>query len=108
MAQPMAQPATAASHDARPSLTLTRRLRARPAERAIWNGFYLAYPMLDNSKLFPVSLGLYMWNYQAGTQDPSFYTSVITGSALAIVPVIVLFVSLQRFWRSGLTAGAVK
>jgi uncharacterized protein YndB with AHSA1/START domain len=30
MVQSMAQPATAASHDARPSLTLTRRLRARP------------------------------------------------------------------------------
>jgi multiple sugar transport system permease protein len=75
---------------------------------AIWNGFYLAYLMLDDSHLFPVSLGLYMWNFQAGTQDSSYLTPTITGSALAIVPVVVLFISLQRFWRSGLTAGAVK
>lgn len=75
---------------------------------AIWNGFYIAYLMLSDSKLFPVSLGIYMWNYQAQTTDPEYLVPVITGSALAIVPVIVLFVSLQRFWRSGLTAGAVK
>ncbi len=33
---------------------------------------------------------------------------VVMGSLLAVVPLILAFVLLQRFWRSGLTAGAVK
>jgi multiple sugar transport system permease protein len=31
-----------------------------------------------------------------------------TGSLPAVLPLIGAFVLLQRFWRSGLTAGAVK
>jgi multiple sugar transport system permease protein len=33
---------------------------------------------------------------------------VITGSLLTIVPLVIVFVLLQRFWQSGLTAGGVK
>lgn len=75
---------------------------------AIWQGFYLPYVMLNNEKLYPVSLGLYIWNYQASTQSPDFIALVLTGSALAILPIIAVFAGLQRYWRSGLTAGAVK
>ena len=75
---------------------------------AIWNGFYLPYVMLNNERLFPVSLGLYIWNYQAAAESPTFIADVLTGSALAILPIIAIFIGLQRFWRSGLTAGAVK
>jgi multiple sugar transport system permease protein len=33
---------------------------------------------------------------------------VITGSLLTIVPLVVVFFLLQRFWQSGLSAGSVK
>ncbi len=33
---------------------------------------------------------------------------MITGSLLTIVPLVVAFLLLQRFWQSGLTAGSVK
>lgn len=33
---------------------------------------------------------------------------MITGSLLAVLPLILAFALLQRFWKSGLTAGAVK
>jgi multiple sugar transport system permease protein len=33
---------------------------------------------------------------------------VITGSLVSIVPVIVVFIVLQRFWRTGLASGALK
>jgi multiple sugar transport system permease protein len=74
----------------------------------IWNSFYLPYVMLNNEKLFPVSLGLYIWNYEGTTENPAIIAQVLTGSALAILPIIVIFICLQRYWRSGLTAGAVK
>ncbi|NEE09237.1 carbohydrate ABC transporter permease, partial [Streptomyces sp. SID7499] len=32
----------------------------------------------------------------------------IVGSLVSVVPLVVLFLMLQRFWKSGMTAGAVK
>ncbi|MFI1583643.1 carbohydrate ABC transporter permease [Embleya sp. NPDC020630] len=74
---------------------------------AIWNNFFLPLVMLSDQKLYPVSLGLYSWNTNAHA-SPEFYPLVITGSLMAVVPLVVAFVSLQRHWRSGLSAGSVK
>jgi multiple sugar transport system permease protein len=74
---------------------------------AIWNNFFLPMVMLSNQNLYPVSLGLFQWNSQA-TVSPEYYPVVITGSLLAVLPLVLAFIFLQRFWRSGLTAGAVK
>ncbi|MGY0020697.1 carbohydrate ABC transporter permease [Streptomyces sp. YJ-C3] len=74
---------------------------------AIWNNFFLPMVMLSNQDLYPVSLGLYQWNSQASV-SPEYYPVVIMGSLLAVLPLILAFILLQRFWRSGLTAGAVK
>ncbi|WP_406176785.1 carbohydrate ABC transporter permease [Streptomyces sp. NBC_00996] len=74
---------------------------------ASWNNFFGALVMLNDEKLYPVNLGLFMWN-SVTQQQPEYYSLVITGSLVAVGPLIVAFVCLQRFWRSGLTAGAVK
>ncbi|MFJ3222415.1 carbohydrate ABC transporter permease [Streptomyces sp. NPDC086783] len=74
---------------------------------AIWNNFFLPMVMLSDQDLYPVSLGLYTWNSSASV-SPEYYPVVIMGSLLAVLPLIAAFVLLQRFWRSGLTAGAVK
>ncbi|MEV4685353.1 carbohydrate ABC transporter permease [Streptomyces kurssanovii] len=72
-----------------------------------WNNFFLPLVMLNDSALYPVGLGLFNWNATLA-QEPQFYAFVITGSLLSIVPLAAAFVALQRYWRSGLTAGAVK
>lgn len=74
---------------------------------AIWNNFFLPMVMLSDQDLYPVSLGLYTWNSSA-TVSPEYYPVVIMGSLLAVLPLILAFTLLQRFWKSGLTAGAVK
>ncbi|MCX5415612.1 carbohydrate ABC transporter permease [Streptomyces sp. NBC_00059] len=74
---------------------------------AIWNNFFLPMVMLSDQDLYPVSLGLYSWN-SAASVSPEYYPAVIMGSLLAVLPLILAFAMLQRFWRSGLTAGAVK
>ncbi|MFB6987094.1 carbohydrate ABC transporter permease [Streptomyces sp. NPDC056178] len=74
---------------------------------AIWNNFFLPMVMLSDQHLYPVSLGLYTWNSSA-TVSPEYYPVVIMGSLLAVLPLILAFALLQRFWKSGLTAGAVK
>ena len=73
----------------------------------IWNNFFLPLVMLTDTSLFPVSLGLFTWNGLAVT-DPFYMTLVLTGSLIAIIPVILLFLPLQRFWKAGLGEGALK
>jgi multiple sugar transport system permease protein len=36
------------------------------------------------------------------------FNLVITGSFLTIVPIVIAFLLLQRYWQSGLSAGGVK
>ncbi|MBP0455202.1 carbohydrate ABC transporter permease [Kitasatospora sp. RG8] len=74
---------------------------------AIWNNFFLPLVMLSDNRLFPVSLGLFTWNSQTHA-FPEYYPLVVTGALLAVVPLVVAFVVLQRHWKAGLTAGAVK
>ncbi|MFD4908737.1 carbohydrate ABC transporter permease [Kitasatospora purpeofusca] len=74
---------------------------------AIWNNFFLPLVMLSDNRLFPVSLGLFTWNAQTRA-FPEYYPLVVTGALLAVVPLVLAFVLLQRHWKAGLTAGAVK
>ncbi len=74
---------------------------------AIWNNFLLPLVMLTSDRLYPVTLGLYTLNTQI-TRDPDLKSVVVTGSLLSIIPLILAFLALQRFWRTGLAAGAVK
>jgi multiple sugar transport system permease protein len=74
---------------------------------AIWNNFLLPWLMLSSDTKFPLTVGLYTLLSQ-GTQQPALYTVVITGSLLSIVPLVILFFLLQRFWRVDLSAGSVK
>jgi multiple sugar transport system permease protein len=69
----------------------------------IWNNYLLPLVMLNNTDTFPVTLGLTLWNSQT-QRDPIFYQLVVTGAAVSAL----ILVSLQRFWRAGLTAGSTK
>lgn len=74
---------------------------------AVWNNFMLPYIMLGNDELFPITVGLHGLLNQ-GASLPAMYTLVITGALLSVVPLIALFLVLQRYWRVDLAAGAVK
>lgn len=74
---------------------------------AIWNNFFLPLVMLNDASLYPLSLGLYSWNASAPI-NPDYYPLMVIGSLLALLPLVVAFLLLQRYWRSGLTAGSVK
>ncbi|AYY15441.1 carbohydrate ABC transporter permease [Actinobacteria bacterium YIM 96077] len=74
---------------------------------ATWNNYFLPLIMLRDSSWYPLTLGLNEWNSQASTVGgEAIFNLVITGSLLTIVPLIVAFLLLQRFWQSGLTAGS--
>ncbi|MFB7331239.1 carbohydrate ABC transporter permease [Streptomyces adustus] len=74
---------------------------------AVWNNFLLPYIMLSDDEKFPLTVGLYTLLEQ-GSNTPALYTLVITGAFLAVLPLIALFLVVQRFWSLDLLSGAVK
>ncbi|GCE76560.1 carbohydrate ABC transporter permease [Cellulomonas biazotea] len=74
---------------------------------ASWNNFMLPLLVLSDARLQPVTVGLSGWS-QAAITVPGLQTLVVVGALISIIPIIVVFVSLQRFWKSGLSTGAVK
>jgi multiple sugar transport system permease protein len=73
----------------------------------IWNNFFLPLIMLRSEELFPVTYGLYAWNSTIN-QFPELRSFVLIGALLSIVPLIITFLLLQRYWRTGLGTGALK
>jgi multiple sugar transport system permease protein len=76
----------------------------------VWNNYFLPLIVLNDPAWFPLTVGLQQWNgqaYQVGGAQAVF-TIVITGSLLAIIPLVVTFLVLQRYWQSGLATGGVK
>ncbi len=73
----------------------------------IWNNFFLPLIMLRSEELFPVTYGLYAWNSTID-QFPELRGFVLIGALLSIIPLIVTFLLLQRYWRTGLGSGALK
>ena len=73
---------------------------------AIWNNYFLALVLIGDERLYPVNLGLSTWNFDPASHE-LLYNLIMTGSFLSIIPLIVMFLFLQRYWRSGLTFGSL-
>lgn len=74
---------------------------------AIWNNYMLPLVMLADEKLYPITLGLDNWRAQTD-RLPEFYQLTTGGALLSVIPLAILILVLQRFWRGGLTEGSVK
>ena len=77
----------------------------------VWNNYFLPLIMLSDTNDYPLTVGLNMWlkmgaQGTANGQVPN--NLIITGSLIAVVPLIIAFMFLQKYWQSGLAAGSVK
>lgn len=72
-----------------------------------WNSFMLPLLVLSDVRLQPVTVGLSGWS-QASITIPGLQSLVIIGALVSIIPIVIVFVSLQRYWRSGLAMGGVR
>lgn len=73
-----------------------------------WNAFFGPMVFLRGADKWPVMLGLYSW-LQRGTDSTVDLTGmVITGSLVATIPMVVLMIAMQRYWRSGVAMGSLK
>ena len=78
---------------------------------ATWNNYFLPLIVLRSQEYFPLTVGLAAWNSLASTAGGgarALFPLVITGALVGIIPVIIVFLILQRFWQGGLSIGSVK
>jgi len=77
---------------------------------ATWNNYFLPLIMLSSPEKFPIPVGLAQWQStsSAGSGGQALFSTVITGSMVSVVPLILAFIFLQRYWQSGLASGGVK
>ena len=77
---------------------------------ATWNNYFLPLIMLNSSDLYPITVGLAQLQAaaSAGGGTQALFSTVITGSFVSILPLIIAFLFLQRYWQSGLATGSVK
>jgi multiple sugar transport system permease protein len=79
---------------------------------ASWNNYFLPLAMLSNNRLFPVTVGIGLWQSTASTYGAaggqSLWSIIILGSLVSVVPLIIAFLTLQRYWQGGLSIGSLK
>ncbi len=77
---------------------------------ATWNNYFLPLLVLSDPTYYPLTLGLASWNAQASANGGAqlLFTLVLTGSLISILPLIVAFLFLQRYWQGGLTLGSIR
>lgn len=68
-----------------------------------WNEFLLAFMLLDDPKIFTLTRGVAMLN---SSEIPRQH--LMAGAVVSTVPIITIFMALERFMTRGLTAGSVK
>ncbi len=68
-----------------------------------WNEFLLAFMLLDDPSIFTLTRGIASLN---SSEIPRQH--LMAGAVIATVPIMVLFLGLERFMTKGLTAGSVK
>lgn len=75
-----------------------------------WNNYFLPLLVLSKMTLYPVTVGLAYWNGLATLPGNAqvLYILVIMGSVVAILPLMIVFLFLQRFWQEGLSLGSIR
>lgn len=74
-----------------------------------WMDFIFARVILgiDNTENHTVAIGLYDWMYSS-QNDSNTFTLFAAGSVIVAIPIVILFLSLQRYYVEGVTSGSVK
>jgi len=72
-----------------------------------WNNYLLPLLVLNDIDLVPVTVGLTGW-FRQSIDIPALQGLLVVGALVSVIPVVVVFLSLQRYWRAGLSAGGVR
>jgi multiple sugar transport system permease protein len=76
-----------------------------------WNNYFLPLAMLSTEKLYPLTVGIGLWSQLASSNNGgghSLWSLIIVGSFVSIIPLVVAFLTLQKYWQGGLSLGSLK
>ena len=81
-----------------------------------WNNYFLPFVMLSSDNLLPLPVGLGNWagSLSFGTGNGSsgltqiVQPDILIGGVLAVLPIAVLFIVLQRYFVRGFMAGSIR
>lgn len=73
----------------------------------IWNNFLLPFIMLTDQSKYPLTLGLYSF-LSKGSGDSDLYPLAVTGALISIIPLILVLLVVQKYWKADLLAGGIK
>ncbi|MEV1132284.1 carbohydrate ABC transporter permease [Agromyces sp. NPDC049794] len=76
-----------------------------------WNNYFLPLAMLSDNRLFPVTVGIGLWQGIASANNAgstSLWSIIILGSLVSVIPLIIAFLTLQKYWQGGLAIGSLK
>jgi multiple sugar transport system permease protein len=68
-----------------------------------WNEFLLAFMLLDDPSIFTLTRGVSMLN---SSEIPRQH--LMAGAVISTLPIMTIFLFLERYMTKGLTAGSVK
>ena len=75
---------------------------------AVWNNYFLPLLIFNINTKYPLTVGLGLWSSRAvNSGDANLYPMLVMGGLVTIVPLIALFLILQRYWRGGLLLGSI-
>jgi len=74
------------------------------AARVFWNEFMFALVFVERDALRTIPVGLMNLKSTLSTD----WTVLLAGLAMSIIPIVILFLFLQKHFVRGLTAGGVK
>lgn len=77
-----------------------------------WNSYFLPLAVLSDTRLYPITVGLGQWESLAAMNNSggseSLWSIIVLGSLVSVIPLIIAFLSLQRYWQGGLSLGSLK
>lgn len=75
---------------------------------AIWNNYFLPLIIFSKNQLYPLTVGLAAMSRAAETgTKPELLPVLICGGLVTVLPLIVLFLVLERYFRGGMLQGSV-
>jgi multiple sugar transport system permease protein len=74
---------------------------------AVWNNYFLPLVIFSKNSLYPLTVGLSTLSQASQTGSKAELVPVlITGGLITVLPLIVLFLLLERYFRGGLLQGS--
>ena len=75
---------------------------------SVWNGYFLPLLIFNQNAKYPLTVGLGLWSLrEQNSGNAQLFPMLVIGGLVTIIPLIALFLLLQRYWRGGMLLGSI-